>query len=324
MDLAQEAMLRTLSWVADGPQPASAARAYLYTTLQRLFIDGVRRRRFVADDRGVEFDTVAAVDAMCPHDEAVRAEQRRALGCALKSMGQRDRSLLIDSTVHGIPDDDLAERYGATPNTLRVRRFRARERLRPQLEHLRAAPVPLMLAKRRLAHAWRSVSRWFQDASGTTTAAETVGLVAAILTLTAAPLPGSVAEAQPARPRTEAAPPIAARPLPVEDGHARRGTRAQSRSHPHGTRLPALPHGDRDRPKEHPPPARHPRLCVDTTCPLGPVEGADDLVVHLGPGGDYHVRQGTAPVCAVTPDTPAADCHTEGSPDYVVPPPPHV
>jgi RNA polymerase sigma factor (sigma-70 family) len=326
-DLAQEAMLRTLSWVAVAPQPESAARGYLYTTLQRLFIDGVRRRRFVADERGVEFDTVVAVDAMCPHAEAVRAEQRRALGCALASMGPRDRSLLIDSTVHGIPDDDLAERYGATPNTLRVRRFRARERLRPQLEHLRAAPVPLLLlAKRRVAHAWRSVSRWFHDASGMTTAAQTVSLVAAVLTLTAAPLPGRIAEARPASPRAEATPAMVAPPVPLERAPAAREAPAVSSRgrHQHLARPLAPVRIARERPKDHRPLGPRPRLCVDTTCPLGPVDGADDLVLHLGPGGDYHVRQGTAPVCAVTPDTPVADCHTEGSPDYAVPPPPHV
>jgi RNA polymerase sigma-70 factor (ECF subfamily) len=131
-DLAQETMLRTWRERHNHETPEHARR-FVYTVASTALIDLCRRA-----DRQVaarpDFDDVVLGSAACPSDEAVRSEQRRALGAALGALPAADRALLIDSEVHGMTTEELAERYQGSLGALRIRWWRSRQVLRGLLD----------------------------------------------------------------------------------------------------------------------------------------------------------------------------------------------
>lgn len=309
-DIAQEAMLRTWRWVRDG-QAEHKAQKYLFTTARRLLIDQSRGRRTVPLP---DFDDHVGQTAACPVTAAERAEERRGLARALALLPASDRDLLLASTVHGLPDSELAAQYETSEGALRVRRFRTRQRLREHVAYLRA-PAVMPLIRLRLA----SCRGWVHDVAErvATPSARSVRIFVAACGLAVVPFPGPGGGAEPAgrgalpaRHPTETAAPGARGPW--FDG----GPEAASIRHSRRSQGVAAT-GARSQP------AHVPQVCGGDTCSQG--EPYDDLTVHLPhPVGDQHVRQGTVPICATAPDSAVGECQTDGSPDYAVPPPPPV
>lgn len=60
----------------------------------------------------------------------IRAGANRTLWEAMCTLPARDRQLLVDTDVHSVPDEVLADHYGCKPNALRQRRWRSRQAVR--------------------------------------------------------------------------------------------------------------------------------------------------------------------------------------------------
>ncbi|AWK85869.1 RNA polymerase subunit sigma-70 [Azospirillum thermophilum] len=127
-DLVQECLERALSrlhlW-----RPGSNLRAWLFTILRNLHINGVRRRQTVVD---IDAEAQASIGA-APGSQFVRLELRdlrRALG--LLPTEQREVVLLIG--LEGISYGEAADILGISIGTVKSRLSRGRRALRLLME----------------------------------------------------------------------------------------------------------------------------------------------------------------------------------------------
>jgi RNA polymerase sigma factor (sigma-70 family) len=75
-----------------------------------------------------------------PHEELERRRAAQQLAAALGALGDRYRQVLWLSDVHGLPAAQVSALTGLGAQTLRVRRFRARQQLARLVSGVRAAP----------------------------------------------------------------------------------------------------------------------------------------------------------------------------------------
>jgi RNA polymerase sigma factor (sigma-70 family) len=253
----------------------------------------------------------------CPSIPIALRDRQAQLRAAINELSETDRALVLAAELDGVPDAVLAAQYGAKPNAIRQRRFRARQRLRERLGHLAAPAAPALLLCRSAA-AVRSALRWRPDPVAITPF--TLGIVVTALGLVAGPFNGPVSS----RPRDY---PAGGMTRAVELALPGAATqRAAARRPAVGTPSAAGPeslastHTEPVLGRQRKPVAS---VCVSGACVGNGSGPADVLTLHLPqPVGDPSVREDVVPLCETAPDSAVADCHTEGRPHYRVSPPP--
>ncbi|HFD15977.1 MAG TPA: sigma-70 family RNA polymerase sigma factor [Rhodospirillales bacterium] len=139
-DLVQEALTRVLvhtrAW-----KPVRDLRAYLFTTLHNVFVDGHRRRRMLRDD--IPVDSLAGRLAT-PPSQMDRLELRD-LARALAKLPVEQREVVLLIGVEGMSYRDAARVLGVPIGTIMSRLSRGREALR-HLTH-RGAALKLRVVK---------------------------------------------------------------------------------------------------------------------------------------------------------------------------------
>ena len=78
-----------------------------------------------------------------PRSEELPAPELSELGHALSRLGEKDREALLLAAWEGLPPREAATVMGVTPTVYRVRLYRARRRLKAELEGGADAPAPL-------------------------------------------------------------------------------------------------------------------------------------------------------------------------------------
>jgi RNA polymerase sigma-70 factor, ECF subfamily len=121
-DLAQEAFTRVLASTFT-PESEEHLIRYLYRTATNLLRD---RGRSAARGTPVPLDEAELGEAPRP---PAGAAARIDLERALRALRPKDRELLWLAHVEGIEHRQIAEMVGATPGSVRVLLFRARQRL---------------------------------------------------------------------------------------------------------------------------------------------------------------------------------------------------
>ncbi len=139
-DLVQEALTRVLvhtrAW-----KPVRDLRAYLFTTLHNVFVDGHRRRRMLRDD--IPVDSLAGRLAT-PPSQMDRLELRD-LAKALGKLPTEQRQVVLLIGLEGMSYRDAAQVLGVPIGTVMSRLSRGREALR-HLTH-RGAALKLRVVK---------------------------------------------------------------------------------------------------------------------------------------------------------------------------------
>jgi RNA polymerase sigma-70 factor (ECF subfamily) len=313
-DVTQDALIAV--WGKRDVLPASleVARSYAFVCSRNIYVD-LRRRTYKVVPMPDEAIRDRVIDPNPgPPELAEQAALRGALAAALLTLPPRDRALLVDTDIHGMDGEELNERYDSTANALKQRRWRSRRRLWIEMESWSPNPAPLacpLLMLRRLTHPFRHLIRRWNDivvALGIPTAA----VIAAVLTVVIGSWPPH-AHRTPSP--TLAAPGDTAYNAPVA---ARDTERDQRDPSARTSRVPRTAGPGVDTTQRH-----LPSICVQLAGPLG--SGEDDetdvLVLRLPePVGELTIRQRLIAVCWA-PDVPVADCHTDGDPEYGIPPP---
>jgi RNA polymerase sigma-70 factor (ECF subfamily) len=97
-----------------------------------------------------------------PDLDADPAERSEALALAarledlVQALPEGQRQVLVLRDIYGLSTEEVATAMGLTPGAVKVRLFRARERLKGQLEAVEAGAVPLVPRRRRSAGRRRS------------------------------------------------------------------------------------------------------------------------------------------------------------------------
>jgi RNA polymerase sigma-70 factor (ECF subfamily) len=90
-----------------------------------------------------------------PDLDADPAERSEALALAasledlVQALPEGQRQVLVLRDIYGLTTEEVASAMGLTPGAVKVRLFRARERLKGQLEAVEAGAVPLVPRRRR-------------------------------------------------------------------------------------------------------------------------------------------------------------------------------
>ena len=77
-----------------------------------------------------------------PQSEELATSELSDLGAALSRLGEKDREALLLAAWEGLPPREAATVMGVTPTVYRVRLYRARRRLKAELEGGVDAPAP--------------------------------------------------------------------------------------------------------------------------------------------------------------------------------------
>ena len=120
-DLVSETFIRAfLSWNETG-----SLRAWLFQVLKHLFIDEARQRKHIAE---VTEDYLLNMPAPMIVDDL--EEERFWLLEEIRKMGRTDQEIMILTLYSGMNDTDIATHMNITPENLRVKRYRIKERLK--------------------------------------------------------------------------------------------------------------------------------------------------------------------------------------------------
>jgi RNA polymerase sigma-70 factor (ECF subfamily) len=139
-DLAEETWLRL---VANAPRldPDTRLAPWLFTVARNLYYSYCRSRLLEeasASEIGWMWPSPARQPS--PFDEAAAGELERRIGRALGALATRDREVLLLVGVEGLTPAEAATVCGVTPEALRQRLSRARERLARAMDE---APGPM-------------------------------------------------------------------------------------------------------------------------------------------------------------------------------------
>jgi RNA polymerase sigma-70 factor (ECF subfamily) len=128
-DLLEETWLRLVTRAAE-LRDDSCVGAWLFTVARHLFLSWCRHRAL--DDWRLSELTPswpAPAAGETPFEAAARSQTERRLEVALAQLSSQDRELLLLVSVEGFTPSEAASALGLTPETLRKRLQRARERL---------------------------------------------------------------------------------------------------------------------------------------------------------------------------------------------------
>ncbi len=133
-DLLEETFLRLVAHGRDLSEDTCLA-AWLFTVARNLHTSWCRHRA-VDEDRISELSPSWPVPAKgeTPFESAARTETEQRLEMALARLSMRDRELILLVAVEGLTPTQAASALGMTPEALRKRLQRARERLAIELE----------------------------------------------------------------------------------------------------------------------------------------------------------------------------------------------
>uniref|UniRef100_UPI000A97B49F sigma-70 family RNA polymerase sigma factor n=1 Tax=Nocardioides sp. REDSEA-S30_B4 TaxID=1811552 RepID=UPI000A97B49F len=125
-DLVSDAFAKVMEVLERGGGPDEAFRAYLLTSVRRLYVDRTR-----VTSRVQATDDIAAYDAGVPfHDSAVAGFDNEAAAEAFASLPERWQLVLWHTEVEGAKPADVAPLLGISPNSVAALAYRAREGLR--------------------------------------------------------------------------------------------------------------------------------------------------------------------------------------------------
>jgi RNA polymerase sigma-70 factor (ECF subfamily) len=137
-DVAQEAFIRAYQAL-----PSFRGQSAFYTWLFRITMNVAsdRARQRAARGRAFgterveeeEWDRTLVDQGEAPDDSAVRAEQRRRIMCALESLPEHHRAIIMLSDLEGLSYREIAEVLGIPMGTVMSRLHNARKRLRAAL-----------------------------------------------------------------------------------------------------------------------------------------------------------------------------------------------
>jgi RNA polymerase sigma-70 factor (ECF subfamily) len=150
-DLCQEAILAALRRFDTLREPASF-KAWLY----RIVLNRYRNTRRGGAWKWLVFTESTDVDG-AGSDPAPHLEARRALDVALRALSAEDRALVTLSELEGWCLSDLSALTGRSENTLKVRLFRIRMRMRDELSRTVARRERRALRNARRERVWIAV-----------------------------------------------------------------------------------------------------------------------------------------------------------------------
>ena len=128
-DLTNETFLRAML-ALDGFRGESSVKTWLLRIARNLFLNRVKREKRTTSldaliERGVSF----RAQHPNPEDAAMALERERDLQRALLTLSETDRSLLLLTSQEKLPYKDIAQILGISVAAVKVRVFRARQRL---------------------------------------------------------------------------------------------------------------------------------------------------------------------------------------------------
>lgn len=129
-DLVQECLLKVVAQ-ARAWRPVRDLKAYLFTTLHNVFVDGHRRRRVRASEVPVES---ALADLIAPPSQTAWLEVRE-LVAALKKLPPDQRQVVLLVGLEGMSYHEAAEVLAVPIGTVMSRLSRGREALRRLTAH---------------------------------------------------------------------------------------------------------------------------------------------------------------------------------------------
>jgi len=133
-DVAQEVFLR-LYFSLDQLRTPEGFEAWLYRLTVNAAYDHLRKHRRRAETRVADLSEQqmtmadAAASSSVDRDEIRKRQIRETVDELLSSVSTEDRVLLTLKEVEGLSLKDLEKVYGANENALKVRLFRARQRV---------------------------------------------------------------------------------------------------------------------------------------------------------------------------------------------------
>jgi RNA polymerase sigma-70 factor (ECF subfamily) len=133
-DVAQDVFLR-LYYSLDQLRTAEVFEPWLYRLTVNASYDYLRRQRRRHESRISDLSEQqvvmadAAAGRSADHDERQRRNIRETVDALLKSVSEQDRMLLILKEVEGLSLKELEAIYNVRENALKVRLFRARQRV---------------------------------------------------------------------------------------------------------------------------------------------------------------------------------------------------
>jgi RNA polymerase sigma-70 factor, ECF subfamily len=133
-DVAQEVFLR-LYFSLDQLRSPEGFEAWLYRLTVNAAYDHLRKHRRRAETRVADLSEQqmtmadAAASTTVDRDESRKRQVRETVDELLSSVSPEDRILLTLKEVEGLSLKDLEKVYGANENALKVRLFRARQRV---------------------------------------------------------------------------------------------------------------------------------------------------------------------------------------------------
>jgi RNA polymerase sigma-70 factor (ECF subfamily) len=141
-DLLQQTFLR-VHRARDEYRPELPVRSWMFAIAARLRIDEIRRRyRLPAGAGEDELDSLPDPHPRAdPSAEVVRADVAAAVRAALERLPQSQRAIVHLHRYEGMTFPEIAKALGTTEGAVKLRAFRAYERLRKELGPLVAAEV---------------------------------------------------------------------------------------------------------------------------------------------------------------------------------------
>lgn len=129
-DLLQDAYLRAFEKLGQFNGEA-AFGTWLYTIARNTAFDYQRKQKVRHAKRhvpiGSNSEETDTLDVPDPDNFAQRIEDQDHAAALLKGINKRDAQLFFERTYEGRSIDEIAERTGINPNTIKVRLFRARQ-----------------------------------------------------------------------------------------------------------------------------------------------------------------------------------------------------
>jgi RNA polymerase sigma-70 factor (ECF subfamily) len=145
-DVTQEVYMRVMRSVV-GFRGESAFGTWLHRVTVNTALTALRRRsRRTMPGReafGVPGDVHAIVDPDAgPEERAERAELLARAEAAVAALPESSRTIVVLRDVEGLSTAEVADRTGLSETAVKVRLFRARERLRASLSDSSVTPLP--------------------------------------------------------------------------------------------------------------------------------------------------------------------------------------
>ncbi|MBL9038744.1 MAG: sigma-70 family RNA polymerase sigma factor [Archangium sp.] len=138
-EVAQETFLRAYQHLPTYDE-ARPFDLWVMTIARNLCLDLLRRRQKLGTDDVDDHAHHLASDEVSAEDAAIARQQRQSLEEALNTLPLDDREVLALYYVQKRTTKDIAQVMGVAPGTIMARLFRAREKLRRQMQPAEVTP----------------------------------------------------------------------------------------------------------------------------------------------------------------------------------------